>query len=93
MDDERLTRLEQRINEMELLTENMGDGLTDTQAHMMAIEVILVATLAQAKIDRAPIIALFRSMRAKAPPPIATRAEEILLALLEIEAPHTSGFH
>lgn len=93
VDDERVANLERRLAELEALFNDMGDGVIDAQAHMMAAEVILVATLAQAKIDRAPIIALFRSMRAKAPPPIATRAEEILLALLEIEAPHTSGFH
>lgn len=73
--------------------EAMADGLTDTQAHMMAIEVILVATLDQMKIDRAPIIALFRAMRASVPPDIAARAEEILHGLLEIEAPRTSGLN
>lgn len=93
MDDERLTRLEQRINEMELLTENMGDGLTDTQAHMMAIEVILVAMLDQAKLDRTPIIALFHAMRANVPPEIARRGEEILHGLLGLEPPDASGFH
>jgi len=93
MDEEKLAQLEGRMAELETLVEDMGQGVIDAQAHMMAAEVILVATLAQAKIDRAPIIALFQSMRAKAPPPISARAAEILLALLEIEAPHTTGFH
>lgn len=93
MDEEKLARLEGRMAELETLVEDMGQGVIDAQAHMMAAEVILVATLAQAKIDRAPIIALFQSMHAKAPPPISARAAEILLALLEIEAPHTTGFH
>lgn len=88
-----MASLERRLAELEALVNDMCDGVTDAQSHMMAAEVILVGTIAQAMIDRAPIIALFRSMRAKVPPAIAARAEEVLLALLEIEAPQTSGFH
>lgn len=93
MDDDKLARLERRVAELEALVVDMSGGVTDAQAHMVAAEVILVATLDQVKIDRAPIIALFRTMRASVPPEIAARAEEILLGLLEIEAPHTTGFH
>lgn len=74
------------------LVVTMGEALTDTQAHMMAIEVILATLLRDKKIDRAPIIALFHAMRESAPPEIAVRAEVVLYGLLGLDRP-TSGFH
>lgn len=93
MDKEKWAHLTERMAELESEVESMGGALTDTQAHVVAAEVILIATVAQARIDRAAIIAIFQTTRASVPPAIAARAEEILLGLLEIEAPRTTGFH
>lgn len=72
---------------LEALIAEVSDKLTDMQAHMMATEIILIAMLDETKIERAPILALFQTMRKSAPPEVAARTEEVLYDLLGLEAP------
>lgn len=72
---------------LEALIAEVSDKLTDIQAHMMATEIILTVVLDETKIERAPILALFQTMRESTPPEVAARTEEVLYDLLGLEAP------